>query len=241
MFWLLGTQGRRSCLAPTLDFVVERRWRSIPASIGPRTGIGTAITAFGATRIGVTNTNGVPTKTHTLGIMNTNGVPQQRAGLPPQGGYPVLPEKTPQPQRGCIRRRVGDYAGVLGNLRNPVGTGDKPNSRTGLYPVNLQQSDSSILVRRSFRCPRTSFYDPESTERRTGRRPVPSWRFGLRHPGFRQQAGCSRGQAEGLSYTSCSPGPKKTPLKIARNLYCKIVPILRYLMVDYILGQPSQI
>jgi hypothetical protein len=28
MFWSMGTQGRRSCLAPTLGFVVERRWRS---------------------------------------------------------------------------------------------------------------------------------------------------------------------------------------------------------------------
>jgi hypothetical protein len=28
--WVTGTQGRRSCLAPTLGFVVERRWRSMP-------------------------------------------------------------------------------------------------------------------------------------------------------------------------------------------------------------------
>jgi hypothetical protein len=36
MFWLLGTQGRRSCLAPTLGFVVERRWRSIPVVFNAR-------------------------------------------------------------------------------------------------------------------------------------------------------------------------------------------------------------
>jgi hypothetical protein len=45
---------------------VQYRWCSMPARTDPRTSIGT-------------NTG--------IGVMNANGVPQQRAGLPPQGGY----------------------------------------------------------------------------------------------------------------------------------------------------------
>jgi hypothetical protein len=60
MVWWMGTQGRRSCLAPTLGFVVERRWRSMPAGTGIDT-ISTAIAASGATRTGVTNAKGVRT------------------------------------------------------------------------------------------------------------------------------------------------------------------------------------
>jgi hypothetical protein len=34
--WATGTQGRHSCLAPTLGFVAERRWRSIPVAFNAR-------------------------------------------------------------------------------------------------------------------------------------------------------------------------------------------------------------
>jgi hypothetical protein len=113
MFWAMGTQGRRSCLAPTLGFVVERRWRSMPVVFNTRLAFNAvgvqyppAPASASASRMPVAfNTrlafNAVDVHCllapvprmprHPDGVTNANGVPQQRAGLPPQGGYPVPP------------------------------------------------------------------------------------------------------------------------------------------------------